>query len=280
MIRFSSPYTPSTMTRGDVFSARQYPRQAFENLIDPVLNIDWFEMSGPTFPAHPHAGFSAVTYVFADSPNGFHNRDSQGDDHEIHPGGLHWTRASRGIIHEETPLLNGGPVRGLQIFLNLPAANQGDEAGAFPLPSNNVRTQAGDGWSSRTVIDGTIIGSAINALPAPVRIAEVSIENGADYTFDLPSGWGGILIALEGQVALSGGQQLAATHAIGFASDDSAKVHIPAFNGPARIVIIMGQQLHQPVHAHGPLMLASAEALNEARDYVASLSISNLNPVN
>ena len=96
MIRFSAPYTPSAMTRGDVFAARQYPRQAFANLIDPVLNIDWFEMNGPTFPAHPHAGFSAVTYLFADSPNGFHNRDSLGEEHVIRPGGLHWSRAAKG----------------------------------------------------------------------------------------------------------------------------------------------------------------------------------------
>src|SRR5713101_5913774 len=56
MIHFSSVYTPTQMRHGAAFSARQYPRQAFDNLIDPVLNVDRFEMSGPTFPPHPHAG--------------------------------------------------------------------------------------------------------------------------------------------------------------------------------------------------------------------------------
>lgn len=92
MTTFSPVFTPAHMRHGAVFSARQYPRQAFGDLIDPVLNIDWFEMSAPTFPPHPHAGFSAVTYLFADSPNGFINRDSMGETQDIRPGGLHWSR--------------------------------------------------------------------------------------------------------------------------------------------------------------------------------------------
>ena len=33
-----------------------------------ILNIDHFEMSEPTFPPHPHAGFSAVTWILPWSP--------------------------------------------------------------------------------------------------------------------------------------------------------------------------------------------------------------------
>lgn len=273
MIRFSAPYIPSTMKRGDVFSARQYPRQAFANLIDPVLNIDWFEMNGPTFPAHPHAGFSAVTYLFEDSPNGFHNRDSLGEDHVIRPGGLHWSRASKGMMHEETPLPDGGAVRGLQIFLNLPEAHQSDDAAAFPLPPESVRAETGLGWTRRTAVDGTTIGSAPGALPSPVRITEIEIEEAGRHALDLPAGWGGILIAFEGEVSLPGGHDIGSTQAIGFATDETETLPVAAANGPARIAIVMGQQLHQPIHAHGPLMLASAEALERARAHVGALSI-------
>ncbi len=272
MIRFSAPYTPSIMTHGEVFSARQYPRQAFDNLIDPVLNIDWFEMKGPTFPAHPHAGFSAVTYLFADSPNGFHNRDSLGEEHDIRPGGLHWSRASRGMIHEETPMPSGEAVRGLQIFLNLPEAHQSDQAGAFPVVPEAMLTEMGNGWSRRTAVDGTSVGLADNALPSPVRIEEVVIENGAHYVLDVPRGWGGVFIALSGELLLPDARTLSATQAIGFASEKDGAVHVTAAAGPARIAIIMGQQLHQPVHAYGPLMLASPEALALARNYVGRLT--------
>jgi redox-sensitive bicupin YhaK (pirin superfamily) len=273
MIRFSSPYSPASMTRGDVFSARQYPRQAFGNLIDPVLNIDWFAMNGPTFPAHPHAGFSAVTYLFADSPNGFLNRDSLGGVHDILPGGLHWSRASSGMIHEETPLPGGQPVRGLQIFINLPAADQSDEAAAFPLSAAEVAVASGTGWSSRTAVDGLAIGAATRALPSPIRLQEVALDHGAEFAIDLPGGWGGILIVLEGSISIANGTDLETTEAIGFATDAAASFTVCAPSGPARLALVAGQQLKQPVHAFGPLMLASPEALEMARKHVTTLSI-------
>ena len=272
MIHFSSVHTPMEMRRGTVFAARQYPRQAFDNLIDPVLNVDWFEMSGPTFPPHPHAGFSAVTYVFADSPNGFINRDSLGEVQDIRPGGLHWSRASRGMVHEETPVPDAGPVRGLQIFVNLPAASQADPAAAFSVPAAMVKSRSGAGWESRVAVDGTTLGEATGALPSPVRIEEISLDTSALHDIDVPAGWGGILIVLEGSVSI-GEVTLASSQAIGFAADVDDLFRIATGSGPARIAVISGAQLKQPVFAHGPLMLASPASLDQARRLVATLSI-------
>lgn len=47
-------------------------------LINPFIGVDHAWMSGPTFPPHPHAGFSAVSYLFLDSETGITNRDSLG----------------------------------------------------------------------------------------------------------------------------------------------------------------------------------------------------------
>lgn len=272
MIQFSSIYTPTRMQRGSVFSARQYPRQAFDNLIDPVLNIDWFEMNGPTFPPHPHSGFSAVTYLFADSPNGFINRDSFGDVADIHPGGLHWSRASRGMMHEETPVTGAGPVLGLQIFVNLPAASQADPAAAFAVPAAMVEHVSGEGWQARIAANGTTLGAAEGALPSPVRIEEIALDAAARREIAIPAGWGGILIALEGAVTI-GEETVAETQAIGFAADADEQFTITASPGPTRIAMICGAQLKQPVYSYGPLMTASAASLEDARHYIATLSI-------
>jgi redox-sensitive bicupin YhaK (pirin superfamily) len=276
MIRFSPVYTPTLVRHGSVFSARQYPRQAFSNLIDPVLHIDWFEMNGPTFPPHPHAGFSAVTYVFPDSPNGFVNRDSFGDVVDIRPGGLHWSRASRGMMHEETPIEGKGPARGLQIFINLPADRQADPAAAFAVPPECVALHSGPGWESRIGVDGTALGATPEALPSPVRIEEIGLAPSASIEVELASGWGGITILLEGEAKV-GETALGATQAVGFETDASARLHIATAGSAARIVIVSGAQLKQPIYAHGPLMVASPAALDAALRTVASLSIPALN---
>lgn len=272
MITFSPIHTPTQMRHGAVFSARQYPRQAFNNLIDPVLNIDWFEMNGPTFPPHPHAGFSAVTYLFADSPNGFVNRDSLGVVQDILPGGLHWSRASRGLTHEEAPIPGAGPVRGLQIFINLPAATQNDPAAAFPVPAGLVQHRSGAGWESRIAADGTTLGDAEDALPSPVRIEEIALDGTLPHRTFVPEGWGGIIIVLQGAVVIDG-EPLEMTQAIGFAADRDDQIDIAPGSGPSRLAIVSGAQLKQPVFSFGPLMLASPAALDEARHRVAALSL-------
>jgi redox-sensitive bicupin YhaK (pirin superfamily) len=272
VIQFSSVHTPTLARHGGVFSARQYPRQAFGGVIDPVINVDWFEMNGPTFPPHPHAGFSAVTYLFADSPNGFINRDSLGEVRDIRPGGLHWSRASRGMMHEETPVPHAGAVQGLQIFINLPAASQVDPAAAFPVPPAMVETRSGAGWTSRVAVDGTTLGGAPHALPSPVRIEEIALQAKATREVAVPAGWGGILIVLEGGAQI-GDTPLSSTQAIGFAADSDERIPVATDSHPARIVVISGAQLKQPIFAYGPLMLASAAALDKARQYVAALSL-------
>ena len=262
MLRYSELYSPQMLRRGDVFAARQYPRRAFGGLSDPVLNIDWFEMNGPTFPAHPHAGFSAVTYVFADSPNGFVNRDSLGGGAvTIAPGALHWSRASGGIIHEETPIAGKGPVRGLQIFINLPAERQLEPAAAFHVDESDVVTVSGDGWLSRVAVDGTTIGLAADALPSPVRIEEVQLEAGVHWSTKVFAGWGGVIIALDGDVALFDGPIVESSTAVAFTASQAAELKLTAGNGGARIAIVSGAQLDQPVHSQGPFILASTEAL-------------------
>lgn len=272
MMQFSSVYTPTQIRHGAAFAARQYSRQAFDNLIDPVLQIDWFEMGGPTFPPHPHAGFSAITYVFADSENGFINRDSLGTVQQIRPGGLHCSRASRGIMHEEVPVPGGGIAHGLQIFMNLPATRQGDPAGAYAVPPAMVESRSGDGWHARVAVDGTSLGGVPDALPSPVRIEEIKLDAATTHDIEVPAGWGGILIALEGSVSVFG-ENLVLGQAIGFASERAVRVPMATRSGPARIAVVSGAQLKQPIIAYGPLMTASPASLDAARRYVASLSI-------
>jgi redox-sensitive bicupin YhaK (pirin superfamily) len=70
------------MNRGSHF--RAYARRAGDR-IDPFLGVDHAWMSGPTLPAHSHAGFPAVSYLFLDLETGIDNRDSLGTQNLIRP---------------------------------------------------------------------------------------------------------------------------------------------------------------------------------------------------
>ena len=50
------------------------------------------------FPAHPHSGFSTVTYCI---DGGLNHRDSEGIKMSYGDGDVQWMRAGKGVIHEE-----------------------------------------------------------------------------------------------------------------------------------------------------------------------------------
>lgn len=89
----------------------------------PIAVLDDFRVRGEPFPPLPHAGFSAVAYVFEDSQSGLRSRDSLGDDVVIGPAGIVWTQAGSGVIHHEIPA-SDGDLHVLQLFVNLSAKNK------------------------------------------------------------------------------------------------------------------------------------------------------------
>lgn len=54
--------------------------------IDPIISINNFRIRVPVFAPHPHAGFSAVTFIFDDGEGEFIGRDSAGHEVRVGPG--------------------------------------------------------------------------------------------------------------------------------------------------------------------------------------------------
>ena len=101
------------------FNALGFRHASFGTLMDPLIMVDHFTMTKPTFGTHPHAGLSAVSLVFEDSVGQFHNQDSLGNNFDLLPGDLYWLNAGSGIVHDEAPR-EGAKIHGLQVFVNLP----------------------------------------------------------------------------------------------------------------------------------------------------------------
>ena len=89
-----------------------------------VALLDDFRVRGRPFPPHPHAGFSAVTYVLQASAGGLRSRYSLGHDLVVRPGGIVWTQAGSGVMHEEMPAPPDRELHGVQIFVNLSSKNK------------------------------------------------------------------------------------------------------------------------------------------------------------
>ena len=69
----SAPIAPRYLEIGNGFTALNFKLASFDELMDPLIMVDHFRMSKPTFGAHGHAGISAVSVLFEDSEGAFNN---------------------------------------------------------------------------------------------------------------------------------------------------------------------------------------------------------------
>ena len=116
---------------GDGFVVRRPFPTASLSHIDPFLLFDHmgpadFEPGrGVGTPWHPHRGFETVTYLLEGD---MEHRDSMGNHGFMHSGDTQWMTAGAGVLHKEGPSADaqrdGGRTHGLQLWVNLPAAEK------------------------------------------------------------------------------------------------------------------------------------------------------------
>ncbi|MGY1448885.1 pirin family protein [Pseudomonas chlororaphis] len=234
--------------------------------IDPFLAVDHAWTSGPTFPPHPHAGFSAVSYLFLDSETGIDNRDSLGNRNLIQPGGLHWTAAGTGVVHEEVPTETGKTVHMLQVFINLPLHLQGGAPFVFSLEAEDVPVVQLPGVKVRVPLGRFADIHSPLSLPTEVSLLDISLEPGAQVTVPIAAGHGAFVMPIDGELSVDG-QPFDLMHArlpVSLPQPEERQLSLRADQGPAKAVLFSGRPLGQPVYWQGPLALASQEALAAA----------------
>ncbi|MES2071054.1 MAG: pirin family protein [Pseudomonadota bacterium] len=232
-------------------------------LIDPFLGVDHAWVSAPTFPPHPHAGFSAVTYLFLDSETGIANRDALGNNNLIQPGGLHWTAAGRGVIHEEVPAVTGSTAHLLQIFINLPEERQDAAPFALSLAPQDVPVLQLPGVRVRVPLGS--FGDVHSPLtpPTEVSLLDISLDAGAELDLPLAAGLVAFVMPIFGSVEVDGASfgidELSVPL---FPAGSETMTHkLVAKSGAAKVALFIGKPLRQAVHSNGPMAFASQKRL-------------------
>lgn len=229
--------------------------------LDPFLNVDDFRMSLPTFPPHPHAGFSAVTYLFEDSAGAFINRDSLGDRSRIAPGGLHWTQAGSGMLHEEIPEKPGIESHGLQMFVNLRSDHKLAAPRAFRVEAADVPVAAAEGSRVR-VLAGSYGGatSPLAGLATPVLLLDVLLIDDGRVTLPIDPAWSSFALAIagHGRAGAPGAEVALPAHgAAGFDDDGDAIALAGPGRGEFRVLVAAGAPIREPVVFGGPFAMTS-----------------------
>ncbi|GAX79104.1 hypothetical protein CEUSTIGMA_g6544.t1 [Chlamydomonas eustigma] len=235
---------------------------------DPFLNCDWFEMSQPTFPPHPHAGFSAISHLFEDSEGSFTNRDSKGDSSVICPGDTHWTCAASGIIHEEIPKEPGVMGKGLQIFLNLASQHKQTPPAAFKLHSKEVPVYTSPtGASVRVIAGGTqgVVSPLNDSLLTKVTLLDIKLPPGSSFTHALPAEHNAVALIINGSASFGSNSAVVIRQesVCEFGNDGDVIEMSSAFGenspGTIQVYLFSGLPLNEPIIWMGPFCGNSEE---------------------
>lgn len=245
--------------------------------ISPFLVVSLYDMAGPTFPPHPHAGFSVATYILPESPIGFINHDTLGNRNRIAPGALHVTVAGSGVQHEEQPERTGALARGFQIWIDHAEGARDVAPHALHLRADDVPVVRDGGAVVRVVLGSAAGRSSPLAIPTPVRLVDVTLEAGASFRQDLNDGETAFVMVLSGDVLIAGTEVAAGTVAV----TDRVGAELPVSAGPAgaRLILFAGQPLAgEPRVQRGPFVASSSAQLQGFMTRFAATGFGTLTP--
>jgi len=262
-LEISPPLPTLNANLGAGFSANRIVTAQVAALMQPVMGMDHFLMSDVTFAPHPHAGFSAISYLFENSPGAIRNRDSLGNDFEMGPGGLIWTQAARGVVHDERPAQVGTAVHGVQIFVNLSSKNKGLTPRVFRLEGGEVPVWSDAQGDRVRVVVGQFGGVRSPVVPAePFNLLDITLKQQIELPVE--PGWNTVLYVLTGEVEVTAdgaSARVAGAQAIALRGDGTAD--LKAVN-PAHVLIMAGVVHDEPVVSYGPFIMNTEAQIQEA----------------
>ncbi|MCK0507105.1 pirin family protein [Aromatoleum anaerobium] len=242
--------------------------QPLQRRLDPFLMLDAFGNDNPDdylagFPDHPHRGFETVTYMIAGR---MRHRDSAGHEGLLENGSVQWMTAGRGVIHSEMPEQEEGVMEGFQLWLNLPARDKLCEPwyrdfAAAELP----RFTTADGVEVRVIAGAShgIAGAVSRDATAPLYL-DVHLPAGARFAQTLPPAHNAFLYVYRGEVAVAGTAVAEQRMAIFANAPQADGVVIEAGAAPARMLLIAGRPLNEPIAQYGPFVMNTQDEIDAA----------------
>lgn len=242
--------------------------QQLHRRLDPYLMLDAFGSDDPGdyiagFPDHPHRGFETVTYMIAGR---MRHRDSAGNEGLLENGGVQWMSAGRGVIHSEMPEQEDGVMEGFQLWLNLPARDKMSAPWYRDIKADDIPAYRTVEGAHVKVIAGRSHGvdGAVSREHTEPLYLDIHLPAGARFSQTLAPGLNAFLYVYRGQVSVGSEPVASAQMAILEGRDDADGVLIDSGTEPARVLLIAGRPLNEPIVQYGPFVMNSQQEIYAA----------------
>jgi len=256
---------------GDGVKLTRVLTQPLQKRLDPFLMLDAFGSDAASdyiggFPSHPHRGFETVTIMLEGR---MRHQDSVGNVGLLEPGSVQWMTAGRGIIHSEMPEQQEGRMAGFQLWVNLAAKDKMTAPAYRDVPPANVPALTLANGATVRVIAGTALGVA-GAVSRPTTeplVLDITLPAGETFDAALPAGHNAFVYVFGGGVVDVGGEaatRVESERMAVLANDAAADgVRLTAVQ-PARVLLVAGAPLNEPIAQYGPFVMNTTAQIHEA----------------
>jgi quercetin 2,3-dioxygenase len=230
----------------------------FDFVMEPGHNI--FDV-----PAHPHRGFSPITYIFEGAVE---HQDSLGNTKVISNNEVQWITAGRGLIHSEKAgkefAEKGGRFQGVQLWINLPSSQKMQTPSYQPLTSSEIVLITNDKAELR-LVSGIYEGQQGPA-KSDVFTAMLRMQAEGQLPFNFPESDNAAVYILEGDVLINEVAEARQNDLVIFRRSPGT-ISIKAI-AESKLLVLAGKPIDEPLVTHGPFVMNSqTEILEAMKDY-------------
>ncbi len=263
---------------GDGFPVRRAFAGVAKHLLDPFVHMDQMgeiayapgEPKGTSW--HPHRGFETVTYMIDGT---LQHRDSAGGGGLISDGDTQWMTAGSGLLHIERPpedlVASGGLFHGVQLWVNLPAADKFATPRYQDIQGGQVTLlRSPDGGAVLRLIAGSLAGhDGPGVTHTPITYVHATVAPGARLAVPWSPDHNALVYVLAGRGTVGSARrpvlagQLAVLGDGGhleLAADTSQDSHTPDLE----VLLLGGRPLREPVAQYGPFVMNTKDELAQA----------------
>ena len=237
--------------------------------LDPFLLLDEFGTDKAEdyiagFPEHPHRGFETVTYML---DGRMRHRDNHGNEGLLTSGSVQWMTAGRGLVHSEMPEQESGRMRGFQLWVNLPAREKMTAPRYQEFAPDHIPVVEPAPGVQVKVIAGRVgdtVGPIVQPATDPVYL-DIALQPGVAWEYALPDGHNAFAYVFEGAATVGEGDdaRLLETAEMGVLGGGGA-LSLRAGEAGARLILVAGTPLREPVVRYGPFVMNTKQELMQA----------------
>jgi redox-sensitive bicupin YhaK (pirin superfamily) len=193
--------------------------------------------------------------------------DNHGNRGDLGPGSVQWMTAGRGVVHSEMPEQESGRMRGFQLWVNLPAREK--------MVAPAYQEFAPDRIPQATPAEGVtlkVIAGQVGEVTGPIRqpateplYLDIELAAGARWSVPLPEGHNVFAYVFEGQALFGDGahRQPVATQTLAVLGG-GRQLSVEGGSQGARLILVAGKPLREPVARYGPFVMNTREELMQA----------------